>query len=53
MDMRRRIMSNTAPPVARHIGLEVLHNEAVRAADAYNWQVTMLDDAAQCSRRDA
>jgi hypothetical protein len=35
--------------VVRQIG----HGEAVRAADAYNWQVTMLDDAAQCSRRDA
>jgi hypothetical protein len=35
--------------VVRQIG----YGEAVRAADAYNWQVTMLDDAAQCSRRDA
>ena len=40
-------------PVTSDVVRQIGHGEAVGAADAYNWQVTMLDDAAQCSRRDA
>ena len=34
MDIDRRIMSNTAPPVARHVSQKILHDEAQRTANA-------------------